>query len=116
MLTRQEIFDKAWTGLKSQGFVKSQSESASGCAYRGDYGLRCAVGWCIPDNAYSAKFEGVAAEDVDIRKAAGIDGRDATFAAILQKQHDQSKDPSDMEELLRNFARVNKLTIPGEPS
>ena len=46
-LTNQEIFDKALFGIREQGYEQSVRES--GCAYRGNGGLKCAVGHCIDD-------------------------------------------------------------------
>lgn len=114
MCTRQEIFDIAWTGLKSQGFERSLSDVASGCAYRGEDGLRCAIGWCIPDKKYNRRLEGRGADDPDVLEAAGIDERDSDFADDLQVCHDFEDTPSGVEEALRNFAREHDLTIPGE--
>jgi hypothetical protein len=46
-LTNQEIFDKALFGIREQGY--EQSSRDYGCAYRGNGGLKCAVGHCIDD-------------------------------------------------------------------
>lgn len=35
-----------------------------GCVYRGDNGTKCAVGWLIPDNLYTANLEGRSAKVV----------------------------------------------------
>ena len=111
-LTRQEIFDKAWTGLKGQGFV--QSLECGGCMYRGDNGLRCAIGHIIPDSRYDEGLEGLWAGHPKVRRAASIHIRSGTFASILQDCHDHYPTPANMERALRDFARDHNLTIPGE--
>lgn len=53
-MSRQEIFDHVSSNLLKQG---AQSRSASGCAYRGTDGGRCAIGWLIPDEEYRKSME-----------------------------------------------------------
>ncbi len=123
-LTRQEAFDKAYKGLAGQGFKKSiLSNGLESCAYRGADGLKCAVGFLIPDEKYQKKFEGVAVcepyELVSERReileelfeAANIDPEDALFYEGLQYAHDNSE-VIDMETNLRNLAKMYHLTIP----
>lgn len=110
MRTRQEIFDKAWTGLESQGFL--QSKEPGRCMYRGFGGRRCAVGWCIPDEKYDPGFEG-RGPTTEICEAVGLP--DALgFLTNLQKTHDEGYTPKGMEQNLRRFAREHNLIIPGE--
>jgi hypothetical protein len=115
--TRQEIFDLAWNGLKAQGFLRSTSqalrESLSPCAYRGDSGRRCAIGHCIPDDAYKPRLEGASASNKDVVEAANIDPSDAGFVRDLQWCHDNCDDePTLMEGALRDFATNRRLSIP----
>jgi hypothetical protein len=95
MLTRQEIFDKVATHLLTQ---KQQSLGPDGCMYRGDNGLKCAIGVLIPDDKYSPSFEGATCYDegangvlmARIRQAAGIADEDGAFAFRLQRIHDST--------------------------
>jgi hypothetical protein len=57
-MTAQEIFSKAWHGLASQGWICSR-EASLRCAYRGERGSKCAVGWLIADTAYSTRIESI---------------------------------------------------------
>ena len=56
-MTKQEIFDKVLAHLRQQ---RVASETASGCAYRGEQGRTCAVGCLIPDAEYTPEMEGTA--------------------------------------------------------
>lgn len=64
MLTKREIFEKVKGHLLTQKAVSRKSRSASspvyGCAYRGEAGMKCAVGCLISDADYSLDFEGAA--------------------------------------------------------
>jgi len=55
-LTKQETFDKVAVHLIKQG-KQSVSGYSGGCAYRGDNGLRCAVGALIPDDLYDDEMD-----------------------------------------------------------
>lgn len=111
---RQQIFNEAYLGLASQGFVRSiAAETDLGaplCMYRGFGGRKCAVGWCIPDSAYTEELEGIVTDNV--LAAAGIDEDDRAFVADLQMVHDLSSQPTEMRRRLEDFARENGLTIP----
>jgi len=112
MLTRQEIFDKAWSGLEFQGFRRSAT--SAGCAYRGDGGLRCALGWLIPDERYHHSLEGRGVGEPEVLNATGISHEDADFAIALQGVHDFARGATEMERRLLAFARKHDLAIPGE--
>lgn len=115
MLTRQEMFDKAWIGLKSQGFEQSLDEDGDTCVYRGEAGRKCAIGWCIPDDKYHVGLEKQSPfNSGELRRAAGIADADARFASELQGVHDNSRSPAEMLLQIRAFAAEHNLTIPGE--
>ena len=109
---KQEIFDKAWNGLKSQGFVESRDDERGICCYRGPGGLRCALGWCIPDERYSTNLENMSGDDRPVIKAVGASPKLAGFLESLQGCHDYSTGPESMERNLRNFASDHELTVP----
>lgn len=110
MATRQEVFDRAYIGLASQGFERSY-EGVS-CLYRGPHGRRCAIGWNISDERYGTDLEGLCADDEPVLRAAGINRRSAGFAALLQASHDRADSPSHMRDLLEDVAERYHLTIP----
>jgi len=62
MLTRQEIFDTAYIGLRNQNF--EHSIAGGQCVYRssGPFVNKCAFGHLIPDNQYSPELEGRSAD------------------------------------------------------
>lgn len=64
-MTNQEIFDKVATHLLTQK-AKSMAIISDdySCAYRGDDGLKCAVGCLIPDDKYDPTMEGHVAKTV----------------------------------------------------
>ncbi len=56
MITKQQIFDKVVTHLFKQ---KIPSIGSCGeCSYRGNNGLKCALGIFIPDEIYNNNMEG----------------------------------------------------------
>lgn len=115
-MRRQEIFDAAYKGLASQGFVRSLADV--GCAYRGAEGRRCAIGFLITDEKYSPGLEGLTPSDVAVRRAANINDDDCEFAEELQEAHggpdgDAEEDtPEEMKARLHAFAGRHHLTIP----
>jgi hypothetical protein len=48
ILTAQQAYDKALFGIRQQNYVQSATSHGS-CAYRGEAGTKCAVGYCIDD-------------------------------------------------------------------
>ena len=127
--TRQELFNNAYHGLASQGWRKSTNRGDALCRYRGAGGLRCALGWSIPDERYEVDLENMTPEQPDIltgfdnavrcwkvRRAAGIADEDADFACSLQGVHDcvpdGEREAQEMRARLEQFARNHDLTIP----
>lgn len=53
----QSLFDRVVEHLYKQG-RQAMSAAAGGCAYRGDNGLKCAVGCLIADEHYDPRMEG----------------------------------------------------------
>ncbi len=93
-LTAQDVFDIAAWQLLNQG---EQSRRGSLCRYRGERGLRCAVGFFVPDDQYSEEFEGKAVAGlITVAEAHGCDVRFVRFLArhlglltTLQRTHDE---------------------------
>lgn len=110
--TRQEIFDVAYTGFKSQGFKRSMDEDGR-CLYRNG-SRRCAIGWLIPDDLYTADLEGISASEPAIMKLARTRPADAGFVERFQAMHDNLSSPKALQVKLLDFARDYGLSIPGE--
>lgn len=114
-MTKQEIFNKAFIGLKSQGF--KQSVWANNCKYNGPNNTHCAIGWVIPNlpETYSIgaiawsfpeKLIGVIAEDHN-----ELDQL-RPFLQDLQTAHDLGYEPETMKSKLERFAKTYELEIP----
>ena len=60
---KQEIFDTIVAHLRNQGKKAANGSTVEGrgqlqCKYRSDDGLKCAVGYLIPDDRYAKEMEG----------------------------------------------------------
>lgn len=130
-MNAQEIFDTVVThlraqGCKSKGPIKGQ---VTACAYRGDNGLKCAVGILIPDEDYKAEWEGESPNPSEFRftplSKAAREFKDYCIAkfgednlellAALQETHDYN----EVEHWEQRFERISYnygLTIPAKTS
>jgi len=127
-MNRQQIFDNVYLGLMSQGFRQSvvtfnidTPHTHQMCKYRGEGGLKCAVGWLIPDDMYDDELEdcgGIRYNPpvIDLLKLVGITEDQVEFLAELQRCHDINKDPREMQTMLNKIAECNNLTIPQQDS
>jgi len=112
--SRQEIFDYVTPLLFAQG-ERSMLEGGTTCAYRGVDGMRCAVGFLIPDELYSYGLEGKSAMDVDITKRLNnvitTDDDLGLFLTDLQDVHDgwTSGEKADLFYRFQNLAINYKL-------
>jgi len=112
--SRQEIFDYVTPLLFAQG-ERSMLEGGTTCAYRGVDGMRCAVGFLIPDELYSYGLEGKSAMDVDITKRLNnvilTDDDLGLFLTDLQDVHDgwTSGEKADLFDRFQNIAINYKL-------
>lgn len=122
MLTQQEIFNKAYRGLKSQNFQQSRPRTLQYCVYRSPDGLKCAIGHLIPDELYTPAMEIFSNTETTISfnmilEVCGIPAEHASFATKLQQAHDYNQEVdgtinNDMESRLKSFARFYHLTVP----
>ena len=97
--TAQEIFDHVTPLLFAQG-QRSMYHDVNGeptCAYRGEGGLRCAIGHIIPDELYNPNIEGSSAISEELKGVLGkiimtpflnIHAGLGRFLADLQDVHD----------------------------
>jgi hypothetical protein len=119
-LTNQEMFNRAWSGLKSQGFVQcTQAEdehdgNVSNCLYTSKDGTKhCAWGWVDTSIKYEQSTGWVSnLRTRGIGLAADLTDGQMQFATSLQNCHDRYDNPKDMESALRNFASREGLVIP----
>jgi hypothetical protein len=98
--TRQEAFNRAYLGLKSQDFTRCLFNGFGGCAMVDDAGRHCAIGWIDPT---------LPAEAVTPKELRDALGRD--FLDRLMSAHDNSY--YTMDARLHEVAKVFDLTIPG---
>lgn len=127
MMTKQEIFNKVYTHLITQGkqsitYYKQGGVTRSTCAYRGANGTSCAVGCLILDEHYDKSIEGYNVLENNVKEVldkSGVPTDDNTikFLLDLQKIHDsymfEDVDISDMfKEKLERMANDHTLTIP----
>jgi hypothetical protein len=64
IMTEQQVFNKAVTGVLGQGEPSITDDESSACVYRGPRGLKCAVGFLIKDREYCSQMEEVPVMDV----------------------------------------------------
>lgn len=119
MLTRQQMFNTAYHGLAAQGFVQSMRINEKGdpcCLYRGPEGRRCALGYLIPDSAYSGDYENTSGHFLTEQGyIPNVAKEDASWVNRLQMVHDHNHDPEEMRQALVEFAIEWSLTVPELP-
>lgn len=112
ILTKQQWFDNALKGVRSQGYVPSMVGVE--CRYDGADGRHCAIGWSLVDTDIGAKNEGKAAHSLLCDGRIGVLGRSfveaSNFLSELQHAHDRLagaptvRRAEQYEESMRNFA------------
>lgn len=118
-LSKQEIFNQAYLGLKAQGFKRSMQEGESElyCAYRGENGMKCAVGHLLTDEEAAGLGNGsvsfVRAQlPSRLRNAKDVFDDSLVFLSHLQNAHDSGVFPESMKRKLHQLANDYSLTIP----
>ena len=110
-MTNQELFTRVKNHLLKQR-AKSIDYTGS-CMYRGENGLKCALGCLIPEKKYKLEFEGEGPSKDSgndaIRKACGLRKNQIDLAISLQCIHDNVM-IDNWKSNLKDFARYNKLT------
>lgn len=115
-MNRQAIFDAGVTGVFQQARPSMNSQETQ-CAYRGNGGTKCVLGWSIPDHKYNEWLEGSVPKVVDLynidapeSKLARILGartlKDEIFLHEFQKCHDGIALGYTAQEFLDIFARL----------
>jgi len=119
-MTRQEMFDTMVRGLRAQ--KKFSFDESDGCCYRGCNGLRCAVGFLIPDDKYQPNFDdGIGSiKNVGILTGLWTTEDDISFLTAAQNTlHDNLADdlggkwsPEEFENATSRFAEKFELEVP----
>lgn len=104
-MDNQTAFNKAYLGLKAQGFERSANPNYGLCLYRGPNGLKCAIGHIMSNEQYSGESVRLNSYCIEL-------GLDYYFAKRLQLAHDNALDSSGVEYALKNVAIAYGLTIP----
>jgi len=100
--TDREVFEYVKNHLLKQN---EQSSHGSGCAYRGAYGMSCAVGCLIDDDQYN---EGL--EDYDVFDGGVIDALLESVGDWLVEVDDRLSDKRIL--MLRLLQRIHDCTQP----
>lgn len=91
MSLKQELFDRISKHLLNQN--KRSTDHHGDCRYRGDYGLKCAVGAIISDKKYSEKIEGRIVYTSSVIECLPVRYQGVgsiSFIGKLQRLHDQT--------------------------
>ncbi len=114
MITKQEMFNRAVRGLRSQGFQRCGVNHPTGFeSLYADGEKRCAWGHVDPSltRANSTFYvESLAADKIGIAPSLDVDSLE--FAKQLQWCHDDSQLPGLMERRLRRLGEREKLSWP----
>lgn len=113
--SHQEIFDFVVKKLFEQG--QRSIEPSRGCQYRTETGLKCAVGFLIPDNLYDEEMDRNSAsacmliDDYDLFEKTVLRPNNRDFLTILQSVHDNGwmKEDAEFVGALKTFAQINNL-------
>lgn len=119
---KQELFNKAFLGMKSQGFAPSMSGGS--CTYRSLKGMKCAIGHLIDDEDYEESIEGATALNVVVLKSLftndaydSLNDEDKAFIYDIQLCHDNEHTttlddaPIKIKERFFTFAEQYDLTV-----
>jgi hypothetical protein len=118
---KQAVFTTVANHLLKQG-KRSVTEEAfiASCVYRGDDGLKCAIGVLIPDELYTPSMEGKQATvliQTNPKLYAHLEIKnffdDTNFLMELQQLHDE-KDPVTWVYELKLLADRHKLVFPAQ--
>lgn len=117
---KQEIFDYVYSCMEKQNWQRSMSTGSwpgvNRCRYRGNNGMKCAIGHLIPDDKYKPEFDETEAAFfsfsslIDLGVIYSPKGTPLTysydlyfFLESLQWCHDDGKTP---EQMRKNFDAV----------
>jgi hypothetical protein len=126
-LTKRQVFVRAYIGVMTQA-KRSMRKLPQGvnCAYRGDGGLACAIGHCLPDDKAKLADQARDTQVISILRTKdkvllnNIRHLPSEFLEELQGIHDFMIDRFADEEHFRDeyhkqmerFAKLNKIRMP----
>jgi len=111
MTKEQEIFNKAYLGLERQGFRRSVVAN-NACQYLTEDGRRCAIGWCLTNPPANCSLAVHELMRTDRQAAQDLQDAHVAFLEDLQRAHDSSPSPEQMQEMFKSLAIAYGLTIP----
>ncbi len=103
-MNKREIFDTVKTHLLTQACKSTLGPKGGVCAYRGESGMKCAVGCLIKDEFYNPCIEDRVAGHPSVVRALALSGVDASHSEMLsalQCMHDTKSPAMWPEELDR---------------
>jgi hypothetical protein len=110
MLSKQEMFNRAYLGLRSQGFVRCVNKEGY-CRYS-DNGKHCSWGWVdqnLDENRTGSVYN---LNRMHIGEASLLDDEHLKFANDLQNAHDHADEPNIMKSDLHSLAITYNLKVP----
>lgn len=129
-LTKQEMFNRAWIGLRSQTFERAAQPNGY-CEYKMENGKRCAWGWVDQEHAERIRGDVYDGNRAGVGLLANLNPEDLLFARELQVAHDYARArrstavshldlaaakynylPLEVENNLRKLAAFHNLSIP----
>lgn len=122
--TKQEDFSKVWNHFVVKKNPPSKESPNTFCRYRGNDGLRCAIGILLPDELYSPRMEGrgvVGLLKLGKELEAWIRSHNVHLLVALQNAHDNAAEVAvrgkvdfhkSLEKRLRMVATMFECEIP----
>ncbi len=107
--TVQEMFNRAYIGLRSQNWEQCIDSNHS-CVYSDGNGRHCAWGWVDPE--LNGSITTTLVEDLGYGIAKLLNPGELHFAIELQDAHDGADSAEDMEARMRELADSYDLVIP----
>lgn len=109
----QDMFNKAYIGLRSQGFQQCYIQG-EGCMYSDGNGKHCAWGWVDPE---SWEIDVGSVDDLHndgVGIAATLNEHELYFANKLQNAHDNTTGllENNLQDRLIRLAAMYSLTVP----
>lgn len=125
----QTLFNVTYVGLAKQGWQRSTHAGSTTCLYRGAKGRRCAMGFHIPDELYTLNMEGLGARSTEFKEwydvventednigdrwiLTPVGQAQRELMAEMQRMHDNSQTPEEMERAFRYIAINHDFNIP----
>ena len=113
------MFDIAYAAIIKQDHksLKVNLDDAKVCAYRGNYGRKCAIGHLIKDEFYNLSLEGRVAVSCEVQDALEQSvgkGYNLNFVTSLQQCHDYAIEDNFIGNFKLRMAKLDReyeLTI-----